>query len=704
MKKGVKYLFVILVVAIAAGVVWWQANKKSIVRNSIENAVVKGTNGAYYIHYDSSNIDEVGGNASFYNIVLQQDSLQHKLYTGDTTEDAKMIFNVAIERLSVRGVDIPSFLQQNKAQAKSIEIIRPYITIIKTGRAGEPKLSAADTLAIYEKLTGKFKSIQAEEVRILDGTVAFAKGSQQPNTLLQGINIDLKNLQIDSTRNYDKIISYFIKDVVATVKTVTSKNEATNRLLSFEGIAYNARDRFLKVGHFVQTDLNNNKKLSELMGSRMSGLSTNAFIINRRVIADSLITDGGTVSIYKGKKTKDANETVDIDNEFFDGAIVKNIRLTNVSATIFSRENSAGPLVLKNLRFNATNIDSIFNGTDVITLITNSKWTLSGSGFSFSTKDNMYTINIGPFALDNSGGKITINSVAFIPSLSEAAFVKKLAHQKDRYDLRFNNIQLHGTDMKKMLAEKAIVAEQADLQAILNIFNDRTVTPDTENKIGQYPHQLLQKMKTGIYIKTVKAHNSSIHYKERGALSKKTGVVTFENVNATISNFTNIERYKKSNATMTMSATASFLNLAPVSSEWKLPLTTPNGAFSISGKIGGFNAVQLNPVTEPLGMASIINGNIKSYTFDMRGDDLKAEGEAIMIYDKLRINLLKVKDKGQLDDRDLLSIAANLFMKNKNLADEKPRKGDMAFKRVVTKSFFNLVWKSIFEGAKNTVK
>lgn len=704
MKKGVKYLFVILVVAIVAGLIWWQANKKSIVRNTIENAVVKGTEGAYYIHYDSSNIDEVGGNASFYNIVLQQDSLQRQLYTGDTMEDAKMIFNVVIERLSVRGVDMTAFLQQNKAQAKSIEIIRPYITIIKTGKTGEPTLSAADTLAIYEKLTGKFKSIQAEEVRILDGTVAFAKGTQPPNTLLQGINIDLKNLQIDSTRNYDKIISYFIKDVVATVKTVSSKNEATNRLLSFEGITYNARDRFLQVDHFVQTDLNNNKKLSELMGSRMSGLSTNAFIINRRLIADSLTTDGGTVSIYKGRKTKEANETVDIDNEFFDGAIVKNIRFTNVTATIFSRENSTAPLILKNLRFNASNIDSIFNGTDVLTLITNSKWDLSGSGFSLSTKDNMYNINIGPFSLDNSGAKITVNNVAVIPSLSEAAFVKTLKLQKDRYDLRFNNIQLYGTDIKKLITENAIVADQAQLQAVLNIFNDRTVTPDTKSKIGEYPHQLLQKMKTGIYIKTLKAHNSAVHYKERGALSKKTGVVNFEKVNATINNFTNIESYKRSNGTMTMTATASFLNLAPVSSEWKLPLTAPNGAFSVSGKIGGFKGVQLNPVTEPLGMASIIKGNIHSYTFSMRGDDLQSEGEAILIYDDLKINLLKLEDKGQLDDRDLLSIAANLFMKNKNLADGDPRKGDMAFKRVVTKSFFNLVWKSIFAGAKSTVK
>lgn len=705
MKKAAKYGLIVLAVAIAAGIIWWRLNKKAIVRHTIENAVAKGTDGAYYIHYDSSNIDEVGGNASFYNIVLQQDSLQRQLYTGDTSATARMIFNVHIEKLSVRGVNIPDFLQKNKAEAEVIEVIRPYITIINTGKGDDPKLSAADTLAIYEKLTGKFNSIKAGQIKITDGTVVFARGTNPPNTVLQGVNVDMQNLQIDSTHNYDKIISYFLKDVVATVKSINAKDEASNRMLRFEGVEYNAPARFLKVDEFLQTDVRSNKKLSALTGSRLAGLSTNAFIINHRLIADSFTIDKGSVGIYKGRKAKGANETIEIDNEFFEGAIVKNIRFANITTSIFNRENSnQEPLVLQNLQFNARDIDSIYNGIDVLTLIAKSNWHLSGAGFSFATKDNKYKISIGPFSLDNSNSIITVKNVAVIPVLSEAAFAKSLKFQKDRYDLRFNNIQLRGTDVKRLLAEGVIIAEQADLQPILNIFNDRTVTPDSVSKIGQYPQQLLQKMQTGIYIKTVKFDNGSVHYKEKGAVSKKTGVVAFDNINGTISNFTNIESYKKQNAVMTVTATATFLNMAAINSVWKLPLTSSNGTFSIAGKIGSFKAPLLNPVTEPLGMASIKSGKIHSYTFTMQGDDLKAEGEALLLYDDLKVSFLKRTDDGALKDKDLLSGITSIFMKDKNTAGDNARKGDMAFKRVTSKTFFNLVWKSLFAGAKSSVR
>ncbi len=706
MKKVLKYVLILLAFAIPAAVIWWQLNKKRVVRNTIENAVSKGTGGAYYIHYDSSSIDETAGNASFYNIVLQQeDSVKQKLYTDDTTGIASTLFYVRIEKLAVKGLNIPSFLQKNKAEAQSIEIIKPFITIISTGKNDMVTLSAADTLAIYEKLTGKFNSVLARQIRITDGTVSLAKGKNAPHTVLQGVNVDLKNLQIDSTRNYDKMISYFIKDVVATVKNISVKNDRTKRQLSFRGVEYNAPGRFLKVDTFLQTDLSSNKLLSELLGSRMSGLSTNAFIINHRLIADSLTTEGGSLILYRGKKIKDADETIDIDNSLFDGAIVKNIRLGNITASVFNRENdNTDPLVLKNLRFSATGIDSIYNGTDVLKLIANSNWSLSGTGLSLFTKDKMYKISIGPFLLDNGQSTIAIKSVTIIPVLSEAAFVKTLKLQKDRYDLRFNNVQLTGADVRKLLTQKIVIAEQVALEPALNIFNDRTITPDTVSKIGQYPYQLLQKLQTGIYIKTVKVNNGAVHYKERGAISRKTGVVAFDHINATVTNLTNIESYKSRNNVMTMTATCKFLNMADIYSTWKLPLTSSNGSFSISGKVGSFRGELLNPVTEPLGMGSIKSGNIHSYTFNMHGDDFKAEGEAVLIYNDLKINLLKRTDEGDLKNKDLVSAAANIFIKDKNTAGDNARKGNMSFKRVTTKTFFNLVWKSIFAGARSTVQ
>lgn len=113
MKKIFKYLSILLLVTATGAFVWWQYNKKAVVKNQIENAVTKATDSTYFVHYDSSSVDEIAGNATFYNIVLQSDSLQKMIYLKDTTGMPGTIFNIQIGKLSLVGADIPSFLNTN---------------------------------------------------------------------------------------------------------------------------------------------------------------------------------------------------------------------------------------------------------------------------------------------------------------------------------------------------------------------------------------------------------------------------------------------------------------------------------------------------------------------------------------------------------------------------------------------------------------
>ncbi len=706
MKKILKYLFILLVVGAAGAVVWWQYNKKGVVKSQIENALSKATDSTYFIHYDSSSIDEVAGNANFYNIVLQSDSLQKMSYAKDTSGLPTTIFNVRIEKLSLVGADIPSFINKNTIETKTIEITKPIITIIQTGATEKRKFTAADTLALYEKLVGKFKSIKAGEIKIIDANITFANNKQIPETTLEGINIALKYLAIDSSKNYDNIISYFIKDVVATVKKIEVINNTSSRLLGFENIEYNAVNRFLKIGKITQTDIASNRKLMVLIKNKISGISTNAFILHKQLKADSLSTAGGELIIYKKKSGTDAKETIEMENDFFDEASLKNINIGNTSITIYNyNDKNEAPLVLKNIQFKAANIGDVYSGSNIMRLISNSNWKLSGDGTSLYTKDKMYNINIGAFMLDNYNAVSSFKSFALIPTLSETSFAKQLSVQKDRYDLRLTNISITNLDFKKLITDRMIVADAAALSPTFNIYNDKTVKEDVTSKIGKYPQQLLQKLATNIYIKKLTINNGYIKYKERGEISKNVGDVYFNNINGSVSNFTNIDSYIKSNNIMTVDVTCKFLNVAPIATIWLLPLNSKNGEFTITGKAGSFDASKLNPVTEPLGLASIKSGTINSYVFTIKGNDVKANGDAVLLYDDLKVTLLKkVEGETELKNKSTLSALANTFIKNKNPNNGTIRKGDMAFDRVMNKSFFNLVWKSIFAGAKTSTK
>lgn len=167
MKKNYsRVIGIVLALIIITAVIWWQFNKKILVKNQITKAVAKGTDSIYYIHYDSSSINAIAGNATFFNVVLQSDSLQKKLYSNDTSGISKTIYNVHIERLSITGANVPSLLQKDKIQANSIEIYKPIITVTSTGKNEIQKFTAADSLALYEKITVNLKAFRQRKLKL----------------------------------------------------------------------------------------------------------------------------------------------------------------------------------------------------------------------------------------------------------------------------------------------------------------------------------------------------------------------------------------------------------------------------------------------------------------------------------------------------------------------------------------------------------
>lgn len=289
------------------------------------------------------------------------------------------------------------------------------------------------------------------------------------------------------------------------------------------------------------------------------------------------------------------------------------------------------------------------------------------------------------------------------PLLTEAAFVNINKVQKDRYDLSFSNINLTGVHFKKLISDNVIEMEQASLQPVLKIFNDRILPFDTTSKIGKYPHQSLLKFPFRMYVKKVVVNNGAVFYKERGRKSKKTGVVNFTSINAQIHNVTNIAERIKTNGILHLNVKARFLNSADIVTEWLLPLNKIDTAFTVTGNMGGMDGTILNSITEPLGMASVKKGKINNLVFDIKGNNYKSRGHTTFLYNDLALNVLKMNDNDELKKRGLLSLLANTLIANNNPKNNNTYIGEIDFTRDTQKSFFNLLWKSIFNGVKNTV-
>jgi hypothetical protein len=117
-----------------------------------------------------------------------------------------------------------------------------------------------------------------------------------------------------------------------------------------------------------------------------------------------------------------------------------------------------------------------------------------------------------------------------------------------------------------------------------------------------------------------------------------------------------------------------------------------------------FNAKLLNVVSIPMSLIRVNTGTINSVDFNFEGDNLQAGGKFVMKYNDFKIDVLKQdKTAGKIKKKGITSLIANVIVTNDNPRNDNLREEKPHFNRDVQKSFFNLVWKTIFTGMKKTV-
>jgi hypothetical protein len=702
-KKILSYLF--LGVLVAGGIyayVYWQQNKKSIIKNAIEKAVTDNTDSLYYIHYDSSRIDEVNGNAVFYNVSLQSDEAQKKLLTqADSLPD--VLFTIKVEEVNASGVDVPGLLDRSNVSAKKIILKKPYIQILNTGKDKPETYSYNDTVELYRKILGRLKSIKADSIYIIDGTVLYTDITGKPYRVLEHINIAVGNFLIDSTGNHSNIISYFIKDLRASVENIQLVFPENNSSVNIEQLEYDAAKKILKARSIRQYKINDPVAVIDLKNIQLSELNTNSFIYYHQFKAGALTCDGGLITIYKKEiTTKNRDSSIQLSSDLVRNIQVGTIKMGNTKVII---ENAARPgtepFVLNDVRFEVFKIMNVYDGTTVSSLVNNSEWKLYSSGFSFFTKDKLYKLSVTGIEVDKRNSTAYIKQFAVIPQLSEEAFMKRRTVQGDRFDLNFYDIRLQHTDISKLLNENKLEIQYASLRPVFKIYNDRLLPYDTRSKVGNYPHQALQKLGIPVYIKQLQVRDGHVTYKERGRLSGQTGSVVFSKLNGTISNISNIKERIKANAECRVVASASFLDAATLSTEWRLPLAALGRTFTASGEMNSMNAVTLNQIAEPLGMLSVKKGHVNKIKFNMTGNDYSSRGNEQFLYNDLKLELLEKNKQDVISTKNITTFLTNMMVKDSNPKNDVTRPGVIDFSRDTTKSFFHLLWKSVFDGAQS---
>ena len=672
---------IVFVLIVSGGIFWWTTQKKNIVRQTVSNAVKNKTDSLYRLSYDSSELDEVNGNAFLYNVHLKIDSnrLSALKRTGQLPP---VTMDVRITRLTILGLASLDLLTNTSLEVKGIELENPVVMISRWKSMKEDQQN--DTLELYERITGRFDQVKAGYISIRNGNVVVRDTAGKATFSALGVSTRMDNLQVDSAHNYQNIMSYFVKQ--ADVKVTEAGNDkwrinnviyrSADGFLSFDSLTDHSGTAELRIDRTVFTGLDpylfvyrqqfksrrlNISGADIKTGKKAPGNTARPFrlpAVFSSVLVDSLTIEKGTFNIHNAKGNNILVREADL--------LIKDVRIDNsvkdLAGYISSRPLTAG---IKEIRIEP------------------------GKGIHRTVIRNVsLSENAGLTA-----GMLDVNPVITRAQLSRRGM------QKDMYNIRIRDLAATGFDIHA-LVKGTIMAKNVKLRLDFKVYNDKTLRMDSIKRIGNYPHQLIAKSKTNWNIPVIELKNSTVIYEEKAAKSGLMGAVHFTNVNATVQHVTNIPAVLEKDPVMLVRAEALFESSGKVKCEWQLPVNTKDGSFTIQGSLGEMDLSKLNPIINPLSMANIRSGHNELMQFTINGNNTKSYGDILFSYSDLKVDLLKKDSRDSLEKKGFMSFIANSIVRNNHRATKAQ---SYTFERDVYKSFFNLVWKSIFEGAKNTV-
>jgi hypothetical protein len=329
------------------------------------------------------------------------------------------------------------------------------------------------------------------------------------------------------------------------------------------------------------------------------------------------------------------------------------------------------------------------------------------NNYTYATPDSMYYVKANQFEFSASQKKLNIKEFSLEPRYSEKDFAKVNGYARDRYSLKLSNIDFEGINLFAYIKKRELIANEMSIaDGTLSVFNDNSFPKSLKDKTGKFPHQLLQKIGLQTTVKKIKLNRLNISYAEFDKQSGQRGQINFRNTSGVISNVTNQLRVKKQNPIIEANLESYLMGQGKLNVNFKFNTVAPKADFSYKGQLVNMDGRQLNYVTKPLAMLLIKSCLIRRFAFDISANEEVAKGKVEFMYNDLSIGLMKRHEGGQrLKRLGILSLLANaMVIYSDNPSDDgKLTLATVNYNRRPTNSFFNFIWRSLFQGVKHSV-
>jgi hypothetical protein len=364
------------------------------------------------------------------------------------------------------------------------------------------------------------------------------------------------------------------------------------------------------------------------------------------------------------------------------------------------QKNSSGKLAGINIEFTDIRIGS---SEDSSRFMCTENIRLYGKKIIYRTHDNLYTLRASNVELSTKEKQLEIDTFSVIPDYTEREFSLKLPFKQDRYDMIYPKIVVRNIDFNYLEKYGRLPVQVVEItDAVIRIFANKGMKEKRTIASDNFPALAFQRLSLPLTIDTIRIMRTDIYYKELNPKSQRAGTVLFSKLTGELTNVSNDSIQLKKNNWISSHFTTRFLGKPILSLSLNFNMTSKEGQFNYKGSLTGAPASFYNQLLIPIALAKAEKGFIRKVKFNVNADRYQARVMTELLYNDLKVAVLEA-NSGEIQKKGFLSLFVNwIAVKSDNPSkkDEKPRIATLIYKHPQEKTFFNLMWKSVYAGFK----
>lgn len=187
----------------------------------LQELIKDGSNGLYNLSIDRIEPHVLESKLDVYKVTLTPDTNAFvKLNSRHLAPDD--VLKISFDSLHIDGMGIDDLLHQDKIDIASVFVINPLINMYHKKREYyKEERKQDDNATLYQRLMKKMKRITINKINVKNGTFINHDLSKKKTTRFNEVSLDINNILIDSSTQYDKNRFLFAKSALLSTTNYT---------------------------------------------------------------------------------------------------------------------------------------------------------------------------------------------------------------------------------------------------------------------------------------------------------------------------------------------------------------------------------------------------------------------------------------------------------------------------------------------------